>query len=73
LGVRISGFGDFKGGDLQSQTANVRITGAGSSTVWAEKTLTAAISGAGDIRYYGSPTVDEIISGAGNISELGEK
>lgn len=73
VGVRISGFGDYEGGDLQSQTATVRITGAGSATVWADDTLDATISGAGDIKYYGDPTVDETISGAGNVSKLGSK
>jgi len=73
LDVNISGFGEFKGSDLQSQTANVRITGAGSATVWAVKNLEAHISGAGDINYYGDPTVDESISGAGNVKSLGDK
>lgn len=71
--VNISGFGGFKGGDLHSQTANVRITGAGSATVWVEKSLDAHISGAGNISYYGDPTVDESISGAGNVNQLDGK
>ncbi|MFN8382094.1 MAG: DUF2807 domain-containing protein [Anaerolineales bacterium] len=71
--VNISGFGSFKGGDLHSQDANVRITGAGSATVWADDTLDARISGAGSISYYGDPKVDENVSGAGSVHQLGGK
>ena len=73
LGVRISGFGDFDGGDLHNQSADVHITGAGSATVWVDKELDASISGAGSVNYYGNPTVHEQISGAGGVKDLGEK
>ncbi|MBE0670604.1 MAG: DUF2807 domain-containing protein [Anaerolineales bacterium] len=73
VGVRISGFGSFNGGDLHSQSAEVRITGAGSATIWVDKSLDASISGAGDVSYYGDPAVNESISGAGNVKSLGDK
>lgn len=73
LELSISGFGNFNGGDLQSQAADVHISGAGSATVWAEETLDASISGAGSIDYYGDPSVSERISGVGNVRKIGEK
>jgi hypothetical protein len=53
LSVRISGAGEFSGGDLHSQTAEVRISGMGSATVWVDKELDASISGAGDVKGVG--------------------
>ena len=73
LRVIISGFGDFDGSDLHSQTADVNISGAGSANLWVDEELDATISGAGSVNYYGSPTVTKQISGVGNISKSGDK
>lgn len=73
LRLQISGLGNFNGDDLQSQDANVQISGAGSATVWVERTLDASISGAGSINYYGDPNVNERISGVGSVSKAGNK
>lgn len=73
LELSISGFGNFNGGDLQSQAAVVHISGAGSATVWAVETLDASISGAGSIDYYGDPSVNERISGVGSVHRIGDK
>jgi hypothetical protein len=73
LNVSMSGFGSFQAADLQTQTAKVSIDGAGSATVWAEKSLTAKISGAGSISYYGSPTVSKSVDGVGSVNSLGKK
>ena len=54
LDVNISGFGDFKGADLHSQTASVQISGTGGATVWVDDQLEVDISGAGSVNYYGS-------------------
>jgi hypothetical protein len=70
--LRISGFGSFYGEDLESRSADVTISGAGSATLRAEDRLSATISGAGSISYYGSPDVDQRISGAGSVRRLGE-
>ncbi len=71
--VRVSGLGSFKGEALESQQAEVNISGAGSATVWATETLDVTISGLGSVRYYGSPSVDRSISGGGSVQQLGEK
>jgi hypothetical protein len=65
--------GNFNGGDLKSQDAEVHISGAGSATVWAQKTLDASISGAGSVDYYGTPQVSEHISGVGSVHKAGDK
>ena len=73
LQVRISGFGNFNGADLESQKVDVAISGAGSATVWAESELGARISGAGSVTYYGKPSVSKSISGVGSVTSAGEK
>lgn len=70
--VIISGFGDFDGANLQSLTADVQISGAGTATVRVEDELTARVSGAGTVNYYGSPTVHETISGAGAVNKIND-
>jgi hypothetical protein len=72
--LAISGFGSFKGDELKTQHADVRISGAGEATLWAVRSLDVHISGAGSVRYYGQPpNFSEQISGAGSVDDLGEK
>ncbi|HSB01363.1 MAG TPA: DUF2807 domain-containing protein, partial [Anaerolineales bacterium] len=73
LDMNISGFGDFKGGELHDRDALVNISGAGSATVWVDDNLTAQVSGAGSVSYYGSPEVTKQISGVGGVKHLGDK
>lgn len=73
LDVDISGFGDFKGGDLHGRTVRVQISGAGSATVWVDDYLDAEISGAGSVNYYGAANVNKHINGIGNVNHLGNK
>lgn len=68
LDIRISGVGGFDAPKLESLVGVVRISGAGSATVFVQDDLTARVSGAGSINYYGSPTLHEDISGAGSVS-----
>ena len=72
MNIRISGFGSFNGGELESQDAQIYISGAGSATLRAEQSLDANISGAGSIEYYGNPQVSKTISGAGSVKKVGE-
>jgi hypothetical protein len=71
--VDISGFGDFKGAELHGQEANVKISGAGSATVWVDNELDAEVSGAGSVNYYGTASVTRQINGVGSIKHLGNK
>lgn len=72
LTLTISGFGSFNSPDLSTQTADVRISGAGSATLRVEESLNASISGAGSVNYYGSPSVTRAISGAGEVKQIKE-
>jgi len=66
----LSGAGGYEAVELQSQDAEVLLSGAGSATVWAEKTLKATVTGAGSIKYKGDPAVEQENSGIGEIKPL---
>jgi hypothetical protein len=69
--IVLSSVGSYNAGDLQSQTARVKVTGAGRATVWATDALDAEISGVGSVEYYGSPSVTQNVSGVGSVRSLG--
>jgi hypothetical protein len=71
--VRLSGVGSYEAGDLESQTAKVSVSGAGSATVWAKNTLDASLTSVGSIKYYGTPSVTSHIDNLGKLSSLGNK
>jgi len=62
-----SGLGSFFAADLESETAIVEISGAGSATLWATESLDVDISGLGHVVYYGNPRILQRISGLGNL------
>jgi hypothetical protein len=66
--IRMSGAGDYRAGNLDSQTATVTVSGAGRAVVRAQKTLDIGVSGAGSVEYYGDPKVTQEIRGVGSIS-----
>lgn len=69
----MSGMGNYRTPNLQTQSSVIEISGAGNATVWALDSLSAHISGAGSITYYGQPQVTQSISGIGSIKGLGNK
>ncbi len=71
--VTLSGAGNFEGEDLESQTAEVIISGLGRVAVWATDTLDVTISGTGSVDYYGSPEVNQRVSGVGRLKDMGDK
>ncbi len=71
--LTVSGIGQYRAGDLNSQTAQVKVSGAGGSTVWASDNLDVHISGAGSVSYYGNPKIAERISGVGAVNHLSGK
>jgi predicted small secreted protein len=73
LDATLSGVGNFSCGNLQVQTADIRVTGAGGATVWASNSLDVNITGAGSVSYYGSPSITKNIAGVGVVNELGSK
>ena len=68
--VDLDGAGGYEAVELQSQDAEVMLSGAGSATVWAEKTLKATVTGAGSIKYKGDPEIEQENSGIGEIKPI---
>ena len=71
--INLNGLGNYNAPDLESQAATVRISGAGSATIWVYDTLDVTISGAGNVEYFGSPNVTQDISGVGKVTSRGDK
>ncbi len=71
--IQISGSGNYRAGDFESQSAVIRVSGSGDATVWVRGALDAHVSGSGDIKYYGSPQVSAGVSGSGRVRSLGNK
>ena len=68
--ITIAGSGDFEGANLNSEFANVKVSGSGNIALTVNKNLDALVSGSGDIKYGGNPSVKYSKSGSGNISKL---
>ena len=71
LKLVLSGLGDFNAADLQSNKANIELSGMGGATVRVEDDLAATITGAGSIQYFGNPHVEQSINGAGSVKPAG--
>lgn len=63
----LSGLGDFNAADLQSNKADIELSGMGGATVRVEEELAATITGAGSIQYFGHPRVEQSVNGAGSV------
>ena len=63
----MTGASKLDASELQVQTAELSISGAGKAEVAVSETLKVAISGAGKVTYTGNPTVEKDVSGAGSI------
>ncbi len=69
--VTINGMGEYRAGDLDSESVKIKFPGAGSATVWATGTLDVHITGVGGVKYYGSPSVIQRTYGLGKVTGLG--
>lgn len=67
LDFAVSGSGDYKGFDMECNTAFIRISGSGDADVNVANQLTVRISGSGDVRFKGNPSLDISISGSGEV------
>ncbi len=69
--IMINGPGQVDGQDLKTKDASVKITGAGSAYLSAEKTISAKINGPGGVVYSGNATVidSEKAVGTGGIKK----
>ena len=71
--IEWSGGGKYRAGDLESQTAVLRMSGGGSATLWVHDALDADLSGGASGEYYGRPVVNQDVSGGGSLKGLGDK
>jgi len=69
--VELTTVGNYSAAGLQSQQASIRLSGAGTATLWVIETLQVDISGVGSVNYYGDPNVTPEISGLGKLNHLG--
>ncbi|MEP6937961.1 MAG: DUF2807 domain-containing protein [Chthoniobacterales bacterium] len=70
LTASLNGASRLDAENLQTQTCEIAISGAGRADVTASEVLKVAISGAGKVTYSGTPkTVAKSISGAGSIKQ----
>jgi uncharacterized protein YjbI with pentapeptide repeats len=68
LTASLTGASKLAAESLETQTAELSITGAGAADVWVTDALTVAIQGAGKVTYSGNPkTVKKDIAGAGKV------
>ncbi len=71
--ISFNGSGNYRAGDLKSQSVDINIPGSADVTVWVTDSLKARIDGSGTVRYYGKPSVDQTGNGSGKIVSLGDK
>lgn len=64
---RSSGATNYSAYDLESEYADIRLSGAGSARVTVSQELDVRASGASDVRYRGNPKVDSSTSGASSV------
>ena len=69
----VQGSGNYRAGDLETVSADVRIPGSSEVTVWVIERLHVAVSGSGNLSYFGTLTIDQSVCGSGKLISLGEK
>lgn len=70
LSAEISGAGTLKAMKLETDTANVKVSGAGDARINPKNKLVAQVSGAGDVVYQDEPKEKVVeISGAGSVRQ----
>ena len=65
--VELSGASSYAAFDMESDRAEVHVSGAGKAYVNAKTLLSVEISGAGLVEYLGNPKIDKDISGVGKV------
>lgn len=68
--ANVSGSGDIKTTDFETEKADISISGSGSAKVWVTRHLKADIGASGSVRYKGNPVIETKSSGSGRISSL---
>ncbi len=71
--VTVKGMGQFRAGNLKTQTTEVILSGSAFATVWAEKDLKVDMQGMGSIEYYGQPSIRRRTIGMNSLKPLGAR
>ncbi|MBC8053181.1 MAG: DUF2807 domain-containing protein [Sphingobacteriaceae bacterium] len=66
--ISVSGSGQFQGRNLKTSTTDVKVSGSGNASIYADDKLNAVLSGSGSINYSGNAQVNQTKSGSGRIS-----
>ena len=69
--ILLSGVGGYNAEGLITNTAMVKVCGAGNAKVQVVDHLKVNVSGAGSVHYLGDPTVESNISGLGSVKKIG--
>ena len=67
--VNLSGAGSYAATGLESDRAEVHVSGAGKAFINARTSLAVEISGAGLVEYLGNPKLEQDISGVGKVRQ----
>lgn len=67
IDIEIDGSGDYRGFNMETRTAFVRIAGSADVNLRVLEELIVRISGSGDVRFRGNPALDVIINGSGEV------
>lgn len=67
MDLNILGSGDFKGSDLKSEQASIKIAGSGNAHVFSSIRLATKILGSGNVYYLGNPSVETTSAGSGKV------
>ncbi len=65
--IEISGAGDYQAEDLESEEAELDISGSGEAVVRVSDHLHVEVSGSASVEYIGNPTVSRDITGAAEV------
>jgi Putative auto-transporter adhesin, head GIN domain len=65
--VELSGVGEYDGSALESQNADVTVSGTGKAVVNASSTLDARVTGVGSV-YLGNPALTQEVTGLGEVT-----
>ncbi len=69
--VKTTGSGNFEGKELNSENAQIYISGSGDSSIYAKNSLKARIQGSGSIFCAGNPTSNDVkIMGSGKVKSI---
>jgi hypothetical protein len=68
--ISMSGAGGYDGDKLESESAEISISGVGGASIFVTKELNASVSGVGGVSYKGNPeVVNKNVSGLGSVSQ----